>query len=146
MHQGYAVYRRARNNQPSRVIEGDLFRIVLGSLRRAKKTGKLRHCLDAKIKVERLWHALLADLVSTGNRLPHELKKSLAVIGLSQLREVDTRSVQQIDFDFLIGVNEEVLAGLRPPSPQALLPGPGLGPELGSGAASGQGPRIAICA
>ena len=130
MHQGYATYGKARDNQPPRVIEGDLFRIVLGTLRRARRTGTLRHCLDAKIKVERLWHALLTDLVSSGNQLPQDLKISLAIIGLSQLREVDTRSVQQIDFDFLIGMNEQVLAGLQPPQTQRLLPAPGLSPRI----------------
>ena len=90
----------------------------------------LRDCLEAKIKVERLWHALLTDLLSPGNRLPKELKTSLAVIGLSQLREVDTRSVQQIDFDFLIALNEHVLAGLQTPQRQCLLPGPDRVPHI----------------
>jgi flagellar biosynthesis regulator FlaF len=113
MRNAYSAYEKSRNANP-RLVEAELFRLILATLRSAQETRKPAHIADAVVRVKKLWHALLADMASEGNVLPPPLKKGLASVGLALLRECDAHdNLTEIDLDFLIALNENILLGLE---------------------------------
>ncbi len=98
---------------------------------------RLQRAADATSRIEalrqnhQLWSALVRDLASDGNLLPDPLKHELIDLGFWSMRYSTAAAVSDLSVAPLIGVNNNILEGLKA---QSALPTPAPQP-MGDGAA-----------
>ncbi len=88
--------------------EADVFRRATAALRQAQgdtNVAQARALADNSL----LWTTLVLALKDPDNALPAPLRGSIVSIGLAVQREL---SAKKPDFPFLIGINEQMTAGL----------------------------------
>jgi flagellar biosynthesis regulator FlaF len=88
--------------------EADVFRRATAALRQAQgdsSVAKTRALADNSL----LWTTLVITLKDPDNALPAALRGSIISIGLAVQREMNSKTP---DFPFLIGINEQMAAGL----------------------------------
>ena len=108
MNQATFAYAAAATHRSQREQEADVFRRANGALKSARDANVLQR-VRAIADNRRLWMTV-SDLVrDPSNALPAELRAGIVSVGLAVQREMDRDSP---DFDFLIGVNENIAAGL----------------------------------
>lgn len=112
MTQGMAraaqAYQASSAHRNPREQEADIFRQTIGALRSARTQGLILQ-VRALADNRRLWTTVI-DLVSDpANTLPDSLRAAVISVGLAVQREMDC---DKPNFDFLIGVNENIAAGL----------------------------------
>ena len=105
VNRGYGATQRARS---LREQEADVFRRVNFFLK-AALNGNAIDRARAIADNRRLWFAVEASLVNPGNLLPEASRVSILRLGRGVQREMDTN---EPDIDFLIKVNEQMIAGL----------------------------------
>jgi len=102
------AYQASSAHRNPREQEADIFRQAIGALRSARTQGLIPQ-VRALADNRRLWMSVI-DLVSDPtNSLPDGLRASIISVGLAVQREMDA---DKPNFDFLIGVNENIAAGL----------------------------------
>ena len=102
------AYQASSAHRNPREQEADVIRQTIGALRSASTQGLIPQ-VKALADNRRLWTAVI-DLVSDPtNSLPDNLRASIISVGLAVQREMDR---EKPNFEFLIGVNENVAAGL----------------------------------
>ena len=92
--------------------EADVFRRATAALRRAQSNSDSNSDLDrvqALADNGLLWSTLTIALRDPDNALPESLRASILSVGKAVQREL---SVKTPDFPFLIGINEQMTAGL----------------------------------
>jgi flagellar biosynthesis activator protein FlaF len=102
------AYRASSSHRNLREQEADVIRQVIGALRAAKSQGLIPQ-VRALADNRRLWTVVIDQLRDPANTLPDTLRASIISVGLAVQREMEK---QNPDFDFLIGVNENIAAGL----------------------------------
>jgi flagellar biosynthesis regulator FlaF len=102
---GYGATQRARS---LREQEADVFRRV-NFLLKAAINGNAIDRARAIADNRRLWLAIEASLINPDNLLPEATRVSILRLGRGVQREMDTN---EPDIDFLINVNEQMIAGL----------------------------------
>ena len=106
--QATRAYQNASAHRGLREQEADVFRHAVGALKAARAEGPIPR-VRALADNRRLWMTVVDLVRDPGNSLPAELRASLISVGLAVQREMDQ---DHPDFDFLIGVNENIAAGL----------------------------------
>ena len=102
------AYQASSAHRNLREQEADVIRQTIGALRSARTQGLIPQ-VKALADNRRLWMTVI-DLVSDPtNALPDNLRASIISVGLAVQREMDK---ERPNFDFLIGVNENIAAGL----------------------------------
>ena len=102
------AYKASSAHRNPREQEADVIRQTIGALRSARTQGLIPQ-VRALADNRRLWTAVM-DLVSDPtNSLPDHLRASIISVGIAVQREMDKDAP---NFDFLIGVNENIAAGL----------------------------------
>ena len=102
------AYQASAAHRNPREQEADVIRQTIGALRSASTQGLIPQ-VKALADNRRLWTAVI-DLVSDPtNSLPDNLRASIISVGLAVQREMDK---DKPNFEFLIGVNENIAAGL----------------------------------
>ena len=108
-HQGASqAYAAAASQRSLREQEAAVFRRANAMLRRSRTRGPVAEA-RALADNERLWNTVLDMVRDPANALPESLRASIASVGLAVRREMQTGSP---DYDFLVGVNENIAAGL----------------------------------
>jgi flagellar protein FlaF len=102
------AYRASSGHRNLREQEADVIRQTIGALRAARSQGLISQ-VRALADNRRLWTVVIDQLRDPANALPDTLRASIISVGLAVQREMDKQSP---DFDFLIGVNENIAAGL----------------------------------
>jgi flagellar biosynthesis regulator FlaF len=102
---GYGATQRARS---LREQEADVFRRV-NFLLKAAINGNAIDRARAIADNRRLWLAIEAALINPDNLLPEATRVSVLRLGRGVQREMDTN---EPDIDFLIDINEQMIAGL----------------------------------
>ena len=102
------AYRAASGYKSQRDVEADMFREVINALRAAQFADFIQQ-VKAVADNRRLWLAVQAVISDPGNVLPAELRAGIASLNLAMQRAMHNETP---DLDFLISVNEAVLAGL----------------------------------
>ncbi|MFC7608700.1 flagellar biosynthesis regulator FlaF [Teichococcus aestuarii] len=92
----------------SRAAEAEAFRAAVSRLRQARAGGAGRRAAAVRA-TRRLWQAVLLAVCSPACPLPDALRDGFGLLGSAVLRELER---EQPDLDFLIMVNEQVVAGL----------------------------------
>lgn len=102
------AYRKSSSHRNLREQEADVFRSVNATLKSVRPERPVEMA-KAIADNERLWIAV-ADLVrDPSNQLPIEMRASILSIGHTVRREMKSSSP---DLGFLVGVNEQMAAGL----------------------------------
>ncbi len=102
------AYENASAHRSPREQEADVFRYANGALRSGRNGGPMAR-VKAIADNRRLWMTVVDLLRDPANALPAELRASVVSVGLAVQREMDGDAP---DFEFLIGVNENIAAGL----------------------------------
>jgi flagellar biosynthesis regulator FlaF len=102
------AYRVASGYKSQKDIEADVFREVTDGLRAARTGGRLQR-VKAFADDRRLWMAVQGVISDPANILPAELRAQLVSLSLAIQRAVNT---EEPDLEFLISINEAILAGL----------------------------------
>ncbi len=103
------AYEAASAHRSPRQQEADVFRRATGALRAARDGGGPVERVRAIADNRRLWLTVVDLLRDPGNALPAGLRASIVSVGLTVQREMEA---DMPDFDFLIGINENIAAGL----------------------------------
>jgi len=102
------AYQARSADRNLREQEADVFRRATAALRQAQ-SGEQIDQVRAVADNSMLWTTLVIMLKDPQNALPKALRGSLISVGLTVQREM---AAEQPDFGFLIGINEQITAGL----------------------------------
>jgi flagellar biosynthesis regulator FlaF len=102
------AYKKSASHRTVKEQEADVFLRVNAILRGAAEAEGLTRA-KALADNERLWITLMDVLRDPSNQLPAPLRASVLSVGHAVRREA---ALAQPDFKFLIGINEQVAAGL----------------------------------
>lgn len=102
------AYQASSAHRSLREQEADIVRQTIGAMRSARTQGLIPQ-VRALADNRRLWMAVIDLVRDPDNALPETLRASIISVGLAVQREMDK---EKPDFDFLIGVNENIAAGL----------------------------------
>jgi flagellar biosynthesis regulator FlaF len=102
------AYESASVFRSQREQEADVFRRAIGALRAARGGGPITR-IRALADNRRLWMTVVDLMRDPDSALPMPLRASIISVGLAVQREMDRESP---DFEFLIGINENMAAGL----------------------------------
>ncbi len=105
------AYRRAATYRNPRQREAELFRTVNLALRKAQGAGSVS-VARALADNELLWIAVMDLLRDPANLLPLNTKAAIMSVGHAARREMASKTP---DLSFLIGLNEQISAGLGDP-------------------------------
>jgi flagellar protein FlaF len=105
---GTRAYEAAGAHRSLRMQEADVFRRATGALKSARGSGLIARA-QAIADNRRLWLTVTDLMRDPLNTLPQGLRASIVSVGLAVQREME---VTVPDLDFLIGVNENIAAGL----------------------------------
>jgi flagellar biosynthesis activator protein FlaF len=102
------AYRTASRFRSQRDQEADVFRQATAGLK-SSRDGTAIQQVRALADNRRLWTTVTDLMRDPANALPEPLRASIISVGLTVQREMDQ---DKPDFDFLIGINENIAAGL----------------------------------
>jgi flagellar protein FlaF len=108
MTQASNAYETAASHRSVREQEADTFRRAVGTLKAARDAGSIPRA-QAIADNRRLWTTVNNLLLDPLNSLPQDLRASIVSLGIAVQREMENETP---DFDFLIGVNEDMAIGL----------------------------------
>ena len=106
--QATRAYRTAATHRSQREQEADVFRRASGALKAARNANPIQR-VQAIADNRRLWITVAGLMRDPLNALPEDLRASIVSVGMAVQREMDQESP---DLDFLIGINENIAAGL----------------------------------
>lgn len=102
------AYKTAARYRSQRDQEADVFRHAVAGLRNARGAGQIQQ-IRALADNRRLWMTVTDLMRDPTNALPEPLRASIISVGLSVQREMERETP---DYDFLITINEDLVAGL----------------------------------
>ncbi len=102
------AYQARSADRNLREQEADVFRRATAALRLAK-TGTALDRARAVADNRMLWNTLAITLKDAENALPSELRGSIISVGIVVERELNE---PEPDLNFVIGINEQITAGL----------------------------------
>jgi flagellar biosynthesis regulator FlaF len=108
MNYAARAYEAASEHRSQRAREADVFRRVTGAMRASRdgsSIGRVRALADNRL----LWITVDDLMRDPDSTLPTALRANIVSVGLAVQREMDK---DEPDFDFLIGINDQFLAGL----------------------------------
>jgi flagellar biosynthesis regulator FlaF len=108
MIQAARAYAASSAHRSLRAQEAEVFRHANAALRHGQQSGALAR-VRALADNARLWTAVIDLMRDPANALPEPLRASIVSVGLAVQREMQGSTP---DFEFLIGVNDDIAAGL----------------------------------
>jgi flagellar biosynthesis activator protein FlaF len=106
--QAAQAYENASQFRTQRDREADIFRRATAALKAARKTGTIAR-IRALADNRRLWLTINDLMRDPANTMPLQMRAQIVSIGLTVQREMDQEAP---DFEFLININENFVAGL----------------------------------
>ena len=108
MMQAARAYAASSAHRSLRAQEAEVFRHANAALRHGQHSGSQAR-VRALADNARLWTAVIALMRDPANALPEPLRAAIVSVGLAVQREMQGAAP---DFDFLIGVHDDIAAGL----------------------------------
>jgi flagellar biosynthesis activator protein FlaF len=107
-------YQRAMAvSETPRDVELRIMRTVNFSLKKAITENNNIETVRAVTNNYLVWQTFLYDVASDDNKLPRELRRSIAIVAKSVLKEIDDNMNNgKLDIQFLIDINENIIEGL----------------------------------
>ena len=106
--QAVLAYESASRFRSQRDQEADVFRRATAALRAAREAGTVAR-IRALADNRRLWMTVNDLMRDPTNTLPLQMRAQIVSVGLTVQREMDQ---ERPDFEFLININENFVAGL----------------------------------
>ena len=113
----YAQVQRASESQ--RDFELRVFRQVTFAMQKAHQENDTIGLVRAATNNYLLWQTLLNDVTSDDNRLPRDLRRSIAIVAKAVSKEIDDNINGTLDVDFLVNINNNIIDGLSVSAPSA---------------------------
>lgn len=111
MMKAASAYAASSAHRSLRAQEADVFRRANAALRHGLDGNTLARA-RALADNSRLWTAVIDLMRDPHNALPAALRASIVSVGMAVQREMQAETP---DLDFLIGVNDDIAAGLAQP-------------------------------
>ncbi|MCC6718350.1 MAG: hypothetical protein IT555_10725 [Acetobacteraceae bacterium] len=108
MEQAVRAYAASSAHRSPRDQEAEVFRRAVAALRSGRGANPVVQ-VRALADNTRLWATVIDLMRDPQNGLPPALRASIVSVGLAVQREMQRDAP---DFDFLIGINEDIAAGL----------------------------------
>jgi flagellar protein FlaF len=108
MEQAMRAYAKSSAHRSPREQEAEVFRRAVVALRNSRGGNPVVQ-VRALADNSRLWTTVIDLMRDPENGLPESLRASIVSVGIAVQREMQRDAP---DFDFLIGVNEDIAAGL----------------------------------
>ena len=105
------AYQASAAHRSQRDRDADVFRRATAALRTADPNDPVA-ITKARADNRLLWSTVIDLLKDPANPLPDTLRGAIISVGLTVQRELDTPNP---DHDFIIGINEQIAAGLARP-------------------------------
>lgn len=120
MNLAHRAYAASAAHRSPREQEAEVFRRATAALRSGRTANPVAQ-VRALADNARLWSTVIDLMQDPQNALPPDLRAAIVSVGRAVQREMQSDAP---DFEFLIGVNEDIAAGLAPDalSPAALSP------------------------
>jgi flagellar protein FlaF len=119
---GISAYNKAnRSVRSARETERDVIGRITQQLRVANASSDKILRVRAVSDNLSMWYVLMTDLAADENQLPLELRARLLSVGMAVVRECEQPDRTQVGLDFLITVNEALIAGLSDSPAQAAV-------------------------
>jgi flagellar biosynthesis regulator FlaF len=106
--QAVQAYEDASRHRTQRDQEADIFRRATAALKAGRDAGTIAR-IRALADNRRLWLTVNDLMHDPSNTLPLQMRAQIISVGLTVQREMD---LEIPDFDFLISINENFVAGL----------------------------------
>jgi flagellar protein FlaF len=111
------AYRRTQHtlatNLSSREMERNILIRITRAMEDAHQKGDKAALHRAVIENQTLWTVFVSDLLDERNSLPADLKKSIIQVGMTVLSEIQRNFRREIDVDFLLDINRQIIEGLQ---------------------------------
>jgi flagellar protein FlaF len=109
-------YRKTQNmlatNLSSRQMERDILIRINRGLEQARDSKDKQKIQRAVLDNQTIWITFVSEVVDERNQLPKELKQLILSVGMSVLNEINTNFRKEMDLDFMIDINRNIIAGL----------------------------------
>ncbi len=113
-------YRKTQNmlatNLSSRQMERDILIRINRGLEEARDSKDKQKIQRAVLDNQTIWITFVSEVVDERNQLPKELKQLILSVGMSVLNEINTNFRKEMDLDFMIDINRNIIAGLGGPA------------------------------
>lgn len=111
----YAQVQRASETQ--RDFELRVFRQVTFAMQKAHQENDTIGLVRAATNNYLLWQTLLNDVTSDDNKLPRDLRRSIAIVAKAVSKEIDENINGTLDVNFLVNINNNIIDGLSTSAP-----------------------------
>ena len=101
-----------RASETPRDFELRVFRQVTFALQKARQENDTIALVRAATNNYLLWQTLLNDVTSDENKLPRDLRRSIAIVAKAVSKEIDENINGTLDVDFLVTINNNIIDGL----------------------------------
>ena len=101
-----------RASETQRDFELRVFRQVTFALQKAHQENDMIALVRAATNNYLLWQTLLNDVTGDDNKLPRDLRRSIAIVAKAVSKEIDENINGTLDVEFLIGINNNIIEGL----------------------------------
>lgn len=95
-----------------RDFELRVLRTVSFSIKKAVEESDKLALIRAVTNNYLIWQTFLYDVASDDNKLPRDLRRSIAIVAKSVMKEIDDNMNGDLDVDFLLSINQTVIEGL----------------------------------
>ena len=85
---------------------------ITRALEAARDSGNAEAIRRAATQNQTIWMLFVTEMFNETNRLPPELRQSIANVGMSVIREINDNLNGKLDVDFLIEINHAIVDGL----------------------------------
>lgn len=110
------LYRKTQNmlatNLNSRQMERDILIRITRAIETARDSGDKQAIQNAVLDNQTIWITFVSEVVDERNQLPKELKRLILSVGMSVLNEINANFRKEMDLDFMIDINRNIIAGL----------------------------------
>jgi flagellar protein FlaF len=113
MNQYRKTQQMLATNLNSRQLERDILIRITRGIEDARDRSDTQALKNAILDNQTLWITFVSEVVDERNQLPKELKRLILSVGMSVLNEINTNFNGQVDLDFLVDINRNIIAGLE---------------------------------
>lgn len=106
-----------RASETQRDFELRVFRQVTFALQKAHQENDTIALVRAATNNYLLWQTLLNDVTSDDNKLPRDLRRSIAIVAKAVSKEIDENINGTLDVEFLVNINNNIIEGLATTAP-----------------------------
>ncbi len=106
-------YKRVHEStETPRQTEIRVLRAINYALRHSVENQDRIGLMKAALNNRMVWQVFLDDVQHQDNKLPRDLRRSIVIASRSIIQEIDDNIQAELDVDFLLTMNENVIQGL----------------------------------